>query len=130
MKALAAVAKPSKFIRLLTLDRPGEVVVAARAIVRTLEGAEADIHELAEGIGATPVNGKKFAEANARETDERGAAGGPRAAGQAQPATRHHVDDDGRPWLAIVNEWAVHFHRLRDKRERNFAADIVVRVRR
>jgi hypothetical protein len=40
--------KLGTFIRMLASERDGEVVAAARAIVRTLKAAGADIHVLAE----------------------------------------------------------------------------------
>jgi hypothetical protein len=126
MKTLAPVAdKLGKFRRLLTSDRDGEVVAAARAIVRTLEGAGADIHDLADNIGAMPANGKRFTEADAREIYERGVDAGRRDAEQAQPATFHNVDDDRPPWHAIACECAAHLDRLRDQREKVFVADMV-----
>ena len=42
--------KLGTFIRMLASERDGEVVAAARAIVRTLKGAGADIHVLAERV--------------------------------------------------------------------------------
>ena len=42
--------KLGKLLKLLSSPRDGEVVAAARAILRTLKGAGADIHELAERI--------------------------------------------------------------------------------
>jgi hypothetical protein len=127
MKTLAPVAdKLGQFIRLLTSNRDGEVVASARAIVRTLEGVGADIHDLAESVGATPANGKKFTEADAREIYERGVAASRRAAEQAQPATFRNVDDnDGPPWHAIACECAAHRDRMRDQREKDFVADMV-----
>ena len=42
--------KLGTFIRMLASERDGEVVAAARAIVRTLKAAGADIHVLAERV--------------------------------------------------------------------------------
>ena len=93
MKTPASVSdRLGKFIRLLTSDRDGEVVAAARAIVRTLEGAGADIHDLAESIGATSANGKKFTETDARDIYERGVAAGRHAAEQEPSTTFHNVE--------------------------------------
>jgi hypothetical protein len=44
------VERLEKLIKLLTSDKDGEVVAAARAIHRTLEGAGTDIHEFAARI--------------------------------------------------------------------------------
>src|SRR5260370_14696966 len=56
MTALAPIAdRLGKFIRLLSSDKDGEVVAAARAIIRTLHSEKLDIHVLADGI--TDPNG-------------------------------------------------------------------------
>jgi hypothetical protein len=48
---LAPIAgKLANLIRRLGSDRDGEVVATARALIRTLEGAGSDLHELAERI--------------------------------------------------------------------------------
>jgi hypothetical protein len=127
MTSLAPIAeKLAKFIRLLTSDKDGEVVAAAHAIKRTLERAKLDIHALAEGIGATPANGKKFSEEEAAEIYRHGVAEGRRAAEQSQPTTFHNVNgDDGRPWHEIACASAAKSERLRDQKERDFVADMV-----
>jgi hypothetical protein len=51
MSTLAPIAdKLSKLVRILTSDRDGEVVAAARSISRTLKSAGLDIHVLAAVI--------------------------------------------------------------------------------
>jgi hypothetical protein len=122
MSTLAPIAdKLGKFIRLLSSDRDGEVVAAARAISRTLQGAKLDIHALADGL----VNGKKFSEADAMEIYQRGVADGRRAAEKVRPASFHNVsDDDGPPWHEIACECS-HSNRLRDQREKDFVNDMV-----
>ena len=50
-------AKLGRFLRLLSSDQDGEVVAAARALVRTLKGAGQDIHALAAAI-ERPSGGK------------------------------------------------------------------------
>jgi hypothetical protein len=50
----AVAARLGNFIRLLSSDRDGEVVAAARALIRTLHGAGADIHALAKRIEQPP----------------------------------------------------------------------------
>jgi hypothetical protein len=52
------IEKIQKLIRLLSSSNDGEVIAAARAILRTLEAEGADIHELAER-----VEGRKLSEA-------------------------------------------------------------------
>jgi hypothetical protein len=54
--------KLGTFIRMLAGERDGEVVTAARAIVRTLKAAGADIHVLAGCVET----------ANGRRVDRRG----------------------------------------------------------
>ena len=57
--------KIGKLIKLLSSINDGEVVAAARAILRTLEAEGADIHELAER-----VEGRKLSQAE-MQTDLR-----------------------------------------------------------
>jgi hypothetical protein len=52
MIALETRQKLAKTIRLLGSDQPGEVTAAASAIVRTLAGAGATLHDLAEIVEA------------------------------------------------------------------------------
>jgi hypothetical protein len=49
-------ARIGKLIRLLSSDRPGEVVAAAGAINRALQAAGLDIHRLAEVIERSPLD--------------------------------------------------------------------------
>ena len=57
--------KLGTFIRMLASERDGEVVAAARAIVRTLKAAGADIHVLAERVET--ANGSKLTDGEMRE---------------------------------------------------------------
>jgi hypothetical protein len=119
MKTLAPLAdRLATFIRLLTLSIRDAEVAAACAIVRTLQDAGGDIHDLTESIGATSANGKKFTEADACEIYERGIAAG-------RPAAEQTQSDDGAPWHAIAYECVAHPDGLRDKREKVFVADMV-----
>jgi hypothetical protein len=122
MSALAPVAnKLGKLLRLLSSDRDGEVVGAARAIVRTLDSAGLDIHALAAGLESS--NGKKFSEADALEIYRRGMEDGKRA---AEGGGFHSVDEP--TWHEIACECAAHDDRLRDERERQFVRDMVRRT--
>jgi hypothetical protein len=56
--------KLGTFIRMLASERDGEVVAAARAIVRTLKAAGADIHVLAERVET--ANGSKLTDGEMR----------------------------------------------------------------
>ena len=60
MSTLAPIAdKLSKLVRILTSDRDGEVVAAARSISRTLKSAGLDIHVLAAVIEHGGMNNTK-----------------------------------------------------------------------
>jgi hypothetical protein len=118
--SLAPVAdKLGKLLRLLSSDRDGEIVGAARAIVRTLDGAGLDIHALADGIGASADSKKKFSEADALEIYQRGVEDGKRA------AEFWFRSVDGPTWHEIAGECAAHDECLRDERERQFLRDMV-----
>ena len=69
---LAPIAdKLGKLIRMLSSNQDGDVLNAARAIVRTLDTAGLDVHTLAANIGG---DDKKFSEKDAREIYQRGVA--------------------------------------------------------
>lgn len=65
------VEKIQKLIKLLSSNSDGEVVAAARAILRTLEAEGADIHELAER-----VEGRKLSQAEMRRIYDKAFADG------------------------------------------------------
>ena len=89
---LGSVAnKLGKLLRLLASDRDGEVVAAAKAITRTLAGADLDIHALAEGVETAAD--RKFSESDAQEIYRRAFEDGRRKAEQDQPVTFHSVAD-------------------------------------
>jgi hypothetical protein len=75
--------KLGTFIRMLASERDGEVVAAARAIVRTLKAA-ADIHVLAERVET--ADGSKLTDAEMRKLYDAGYDAGVRAA-----ETKQHV---------------------------------------
>ena len=79
---LCSVAnKLGKLLRLLASDRDGEVVAAAKAITRTLAGADLDIHALAEGVETAAD--RNFSESDAQEIYRRVFEDGRRKAEQA-----------------------------------------------
>jgi hypothetical protein len=104
-----------KFLRLLC-----SVLAAARALCRTLTGAGADLHDLAERLG---TNGYRFTEADAKEIYKEGVEDGRRAA-EAQVNAFHSVNDDGPPWHEIAKECAARSHPLRNN-EKRFVEDMV-----
>jgi hypothetical protein len=113
MRALAPIAgKLGKLLRLLSSDQDGEVVAAARALVRTLEAEKLDIHALADGIA---TNGKKFTEEEAAEIYRRGVEDGRRE------VTFANVEPT---WNYIARECAAQSGRLREHEQR-FVDDMV-----
>jgi hypothetical protein len=114
-----------KLLRLLGSDKEGEMLAATAALRRTLHGAGADLHDLAESIEGT-ANGKKFTEEDAQKIYQAGVEDGRR---EAEANTGFHsVDDDGPPWHAIAQECAERLDRMRDERERQFVQDMVRRT--
>src|SRR6516164_3252906 len=82
--------KLGKLLRMLSSSRDGEVIAAARAILRTLEGAGADIHELARRV----ENGK-LSKADMQRIYDAAYADGGRAAEKdkpGEPAEFHTVE--------------------------------------
>ena len=122
---LAPIAgRLGKLIRMLSSNQDGDVLNAARAIVRTLDNAGLDVHTLAANIGG---GDKKFSEEDAREIYQRGVADGRQAAEQEQnaPVFRNVNLNDEPSWHDIACECAAHSARLRDEREGKFVNDMV-----
>src|SRR5262249_37574836 len=109
--------KLGKLIRLLSSDKDGEVLAAARAIGRTLDSEKLTIHDLAEGLAS---GGTKFTERDAEEIYRRGKADG-----------RREADHDGGfcgvdepTWNEIALECEAASEQL-SERERKFVGDMV-----
>jgi hypothetical protein len=125
--ALAPIAEKLRpLVRLLSSDRDGEVIAAARALIRTLKGAKLDIHALADSIGQ--ANGK-LSEAEMLKLYAAGYAARIRAAEQ-----KHQYDDDGFtdacrvPTPHEMARWCQQrANRLREN-ERQFINDIASRT--
>ena len=118
MSALAPIAdKLGKLIRLLSSDKDGEVLAAARAIGRTLDGEKLTIHDLAEGLAS---GGAKFTERDAEEIYRRGKADGRREADH--DVGFRSVDEP--TWNEIARECKAASGRL-SERERKFVSDMV-----
>jgi hypothetical protein len=120
----AVAVRLGNFIRLLSSDRDGEVVAAARALIRTLQSAGADIHVLAERI-AQPAG---LTDAEMQKIFDAGYDAGLHAA-----ETKFHGDDDfrdtdGKPiperMVQYCQQRAV---RLRG-REREFIDSVAARI--
>jgi hypothetical protein len=118
MSALAPIAdKLGKLIRLLSSDKDGEVLAAARAIGRTLNSEKLTIHDLAEGVTG---GGTKFTESDAAEIYRRGREDGRREADH--DGGFHSVDEP--TWNEIARECEAASGRL-NEREREFVSDMV-----
>jgi hypothetical protein len=120
--ALAPVAdKLGKLLRMLSSNHDGEIIGAARSIVRTLDVAGLTIHELADGL--TAANGKKFSEEDALEIYRRGVADGRTAAEAESDGEMFH--EVGKPdWAKIARKCEARSDRLQDH-EKKFVADMV-----
>jgi hypothetical protein len=115
--------KLGTFIRLLASERDGEVVAAARAIVRTLKSTGADIHTLAERV--ENANGGKLSEAEMRKLYDAGYEAGVRAVESMSAGDFHNVD--GTPaWNEIALFCQKNSNRLREN-ERQFVNDMASR---
>ena len=123
--ALAPIAdKLGKFIRLLSSDRDGEVIAAAHAMRRVLQGAGLDVHALADQVEKPPGN---FNEAEARKLYDAGYEQGFQA---ATTAHRHGGFRDIRSPLPSWHEtacWCQHSERLRP-REREFVDQMIAQT--
>jgi hypothetical protein len=120
------VAKLATFIRLLSSDKDGEVIAAARAMQRTLRSAGADIHTLANRV--EKPNGSELSEEDMKRLYNAGYEDGRRAAENAQygPGDFHNID--GTPcWHELAVECQQRSARLRDK-EKEFVDDMAART--
>ena len=116
--------KIGKLIKMLSSPNDGEVVAAARAILRTLAQEGADIHELATRVEG---GGGKLSEADMRRIYDVACAEGRRAAEQdrsrGQPATEFH---DVEPnWQEIAISCRDRGNGRLTERERGFVDDMV-----
>jgi hypothetical protein len=102
VKDLAPISgKLAQYVRLLSSNQDGEVVAAARAIVRTLKKSGADIHTLADRI--EHANGGKLSEAEMKKLYDAGYDAGVRAAENKQHGAVDFHNVDGTPaWNEIA----------------------------
>jgi hypothetical protein len=106
------------FVRLLSSDKEGEIVAAARAIVRTLETKGADIHALAERVEGAAGGGLN--EAEMKKLYDAGYQDGIRAADNRNDPVVSFHDTDGTPQWHEMARWCQRrSDRLRSK-ERDF----------
>jgi hypothetical protein len=116
--------KLAKFVRMLASDKDGDVVAAARAIVRVLETIGADIHDVADRIEHSG-NGR-LSEAEMREIYDAGIKEGVRRTEQARRTT--YI----APQFPSAREMAMHcYQRINNLNEweREFITNMVLRTR-
>jgi len=117
VNALAPVApRLAKLVRLLSSDQDGEVIGAARMILRVLRQANLDIHALSSVIETSTE--KRFSESDAVQIYQRGLANGRREAEARAPAAFYDAD-----WMAIAESCAAS-NRL-TPRERDFVSSML-----
>jgi hypothetical protein len=127
MSTLAPIAdRLGKLIKMLSSDRDGEIVAAARAIMRTLQAEKLDIHALADGITGSrngSSHSRKYTEEDMRTAYRSGRDDGRKEA--ERNGGFYSVDEPG--WHQIARECQKHVDQLRD-REREFVEDMVCRT--
>jgi len=108
-----------KLLKLLTSDKDGEVIAAARAIKRTLDGTGADIHELAARV----KGGGKLSKAEMQKIYDAGVEAGKN---DAAVDTGFNSVDGTKSWheMALYCEKQISSSRLYP-REREFIEDMV-----
>jgi hypothetical protein len=111
-----AEQKLEKLLKLLTSDKEGEVVAAARAIKRTLDGAGSDIHELAERI----KGGGKLSESEMRKIYDAGVRDGKDAAA----VNTGFSSVDGPSYLEMARYCVQHDNGRLTPKERGFVEDM------
>src|SRR5262249_26239433 len=111
------VRRIRQLVRLLSSDKPGEVIAATQAINRTLKNNGCDIHALADSIGDG-----KLSEADMRKLYDAGFAAGAKS---AKGASFHNVEPT---WHEIATECAGNPRYLRGDREVQFIKDMCRRL--
>jgi hypothetical protein len=119
------VGKLAAYIRMLSSDKDGDVITAARGLVRMLKGAGTDIHVFAERI-AKPNGG--LTDAEMRKLYDAGYEAGVRAVENKQHGSGDFHNVDGLPsWNEIALFCQQNNDRLRPT-ERQFIDDIASRT--
>jgi hypothetical protein len=109
--------KLGKLLKMLSSPRDGEVIAAARAILRTLEGAGADIHELARR-----VESGKLSEADMQRIYDAAYADGRRAAEKDKPTGFNDIEPN---WHEMAINCRDQDNGRLTERERDFVNDMV-----
>jgi hypothetical protein len=116
--------KLGSFIRLLASDRDGEVIATVRALIRTLQNAGSDLHELADLVERADG---KLNETEMKQIYDAGVAAGMKRAGangHAQPGGKLPSAYEMAKWC---EEHRVNLHRDKD---RDFVHDMLGFARR
>jgi hypothetical protein len=118
--------KVGSLIRLLSSPNDGEVLNAARGLVRTLETAGFDIHALEAHV--EKPNGNRLSEAQMKELYDAGYAAGVQAAENRHHGIGDFHDADGKPnWEAVALFLQRNKNRL-DIRHHDFVDDMASRT--
>jgi hypothetical protein len=118
--------KLGTFIRLLASERDGEVVAAARAIVRTLKSRGADIHSLAERVEG--ANGGALTDAEMKKLYDAGYQDGVRAAENKMHGEEDFRDTAGTPTWHDMAKWCQRRSARLGSREREFVDQMTERT--
>ena len=118
--------KPGSLIRLLSSDRDGEIVAAARALIRTLRSAGCDIHDLAAHI--EHANGGGLTDAEMRKLYDAGYEAGMRAVEDKHYGTSDFHNVDGMPSWHEIARWCQRRGDRLHSREQQFINDMAART--
>jgi hypothetical protein len=124
---LAPIAnKLAAAVRMLSSDRDGDVIAAARAMLRMLKGAGADIHVLAERL--EKPNGGGPTDAQMKRLYDAGYRAGLREAENGRHGSEAFYNVDGTPhWHEIARHCQQRNNRLREN-ERTFVNDMAAKT--
>jgi hypothetical protein len=126
VNALAPIAdKLGKLIRMLSSDRDGEVIAAARALQRTLLSAGTDLHALAGAI--EQANGS-LSETDVKRIYDAGFDDGFRKAENAQHGPGNFRNVDGAPCWNEIALWCQRRSERLKENERQFIDDMASRT--
>jgi hypothetical protein len=113
----AVAKKLKKLLKMLSSPREGEQLAAVQAIMRTLKGVGADIHEL-----AACVKGGKLSEADMQRIYDTAFQDGRRAAEKDKPTEFHDVEPN---WHEMATNCRDQDDGQLAPREREFVDDMV-----
>src|SRR5262245_45244359 len=118
--------KLGRFIRLLGSDQDGEVVAAARALVRTLSSAGADLHALADHVEKT--NDTKIPQEEMQRLYNAGFAEGYRVAEEHMHGNGDFRNVNGMPSWSEIARFCHHRDYRLSAREREFISSVSAHI--